>query len=267
MHLTIEHSTTYEFEDTPDYGLQQVRLKPKDSPSQRVENWELSVTGGEFQAEFNDHYRNVVTLLSIDAHAESITVRCQGLVETTDTSGVLGKHRGFVPLWYFKQPTDLTRAGSELRGLTRGLRETAAEPIACLHELSRRVADTVVYQTGTTDIQTTAEDAVQRGHGVCQDHAHIFIGAARHLRFPARYVSGYLMAAVEQPQYAGHAWAEIYVESLGWVGFDVSNQVSPDARYVRVATGLDYHDAAPISGLRFGKGGEAMSVEICVQQQ
>ncbi|MCY4326341.1 MAG: transglutaminase family protein, partial [Rhodobacteraceae bacterium] len=78
MHLTIEHSTTYEFEDTPDYGLQQVRLKPKDSPSQRVENWELSVTGGEFQAEFNDHYRNAVTLLSIDAHAESITVRCQG---------------------------------------------------------------------------------------------------------------------------------------------------------------------------------------------
>ncbi len=45
---------------------------------------------------------------------------------------------------------------------------------------------------------------------------------------------------------------------LGWVGFDVSNGISPDTRYVRVATGLDYRDAAPVSGTRYGAGGETL---------
>ena len=68
-------------------------------------------------------------------------------------------------------------------------------------------------------------------------------------------------------QDASHAWAEAHVDGLGWVGFDISNGISPDARYVRVATGLDYREAAPISGLRFGHGHETMDVSIHVQQQ
>jgi transglutaminase-like putative cysteine protease len=67
-------------------------------------------------------------------------------------------------------------------------------------------------------------------------------------------------------QEAGHAWAEAHVDALGWVGFDVSNGISPDARYVRVATGLDYTGAAPVRGLRYGAGGESLDVAIQVQQ-
>jgi len=67
-------------------------------------------------------------------------------------------------------------------------------------------------------------------------------------------------------QDATHAWAEVHVPGLGWTGFDVSNQISPDERYVRVATGLDYSDAAPISGIVFGDCNEAISVDVQVQQ-
>ena len=67
-------------------------------------------------------------------------------------------------------------------------------------------------------------------------------------------------------QEASHGWAEAYVQELGWVGFDVANGISPDERYIRVATGLDYKEAAPISGMRFGDGNETMTVELQVQQ-
>jgi hypothetical protein len=83
---------------------------------------------------------------------------------------------------------------------------------------------------------------------------HIFVAAARSMGYPARYVSGYLMMNDRVHQDASHAWAEAHVDGVGWVGFDVSNGISPDARYVRVATGLDYREAAPVSGLRFGRG-------------
>ena len=57
------------------------------------------------------------------------------------------------------------------------------------------------------------------------------------------------------------------VEGFGWVGFDVSNQISPDERYVRLAVGLDYRDAAPISGVRRGAGGETLEVDVLVAEQ
>ncbi|CAN0514404.1 unnamed protein product, partial [Scytosiphon promiscuus] len=113
---------------------------------------------------------------------------------------------------------------------------------------------------------TTAEQALDGNAGVCQDHAHIFIAAARELGYPARYISGYLMMDDRVDQDASHAWAEVYVPHLGWVGIDVSNIISPDERYVRIATGLDFNEASPIRGMRIGNSDERMVVSLQVQQ-
>ncbi|MGR3548990.1 MAG: transglutaminase-like domain-containing protein, partial [Roseovarius sp.] len=139
--------------------------------------------------------------------------------------------------------------------------------LARLHDLSRRVHDAITYETGKSEVAWTAEDALTAGHGVCQDHAHVFIACARAMGLPARYVSGYLRMDGQDEQSATHAWAEAHVEGLGWVGFDVSNAISPDTRYVRVATGLDYTEAAPVSGHRYGAATENMDVTLQVTQQ
>ena len=139
--------------------------------------------------------------------------------------------------------------------------------VPTLHNLSTTIRERVAYDTGHTDVDTTAEEAVIAGHGVCQDHAHIFIAAARMLEIPARYVSGYLMMNDRIEQEATHAWAEAWVHGLGWVGFDISNGISPDPRYVRVATGRDYRDAAPITGISFGAVTAELSVDLAVEQQ
>jgi transglutaminase-like putative cysteine protease len=194
-------------------------------------------------------------------------VHCEGEVETSDTAGVTGRHAGFAPLWFFQGATDLTRAGARVRALAKGLKDEEPEDIPRLHALSARIIAAVPYEIGMTHATTTAEEAMEQGGGVCQDHAQIFVAAARYMGYPARYVSGYLLMSDRVHQDASHAWAEVHIEPLGWVGFDVSNGYSPDERYVRVATGLDYRDAAPVSGLRYGKAGEAMSIDIQVQQQ
>jgi transglutaminase-like putative cysteine protease len=67
-------------------------------------------------------------------------------------------------------------------------------------------------------------------------------------------------------QEAGHAWAEAYVENLGWVGFDAANGISTTDAHVRVAMGLDYLGAAPVRGTRFGGGGETLTVAVHVDQ-
>ena len=193
-------------------------------------------------------------------------MHARGEVETQDVSGVVGPHGGHAPLWLYTNPTPLTRPGPTIRKIAQASSEDSQGDVPRLHHLMGIVAESVKYETGATDVSTTAEQAAAAGSGVCQDHAHIFVAAARLLGYPARYVSGYLMMNDRVEQAATHAWAEVHLEALGWIGFDPSNAISPDARYVAVATGCDYLDAAPISGLIVGGNTSRLQVTVQVQQ-
>ncbi len=266
MLLKIEHETRYNYDKPVQYGLQQLRLRPKERPGQRILDWNIEIEGGLLELSFEDQHCNHVDLINIERGRSEIVIRCSGEVENTDGSGVIGRHAGFAPLWYFKRATALTKPEAETVKLVASLGQDYDNDIVRLHALSALVTDKVSYKAGETNAETTAEQALKIGGGVCQDHAHIFCAAARSLGFPARYVSGYLMMSDRVDQDATHAWAEVYVDHIGWVGFDVSNGYSPDERYVRVATGLDYREASPISGLRYGAGSEDMIVSLQVQQ-
>ncbi len=260
----------YRYEAAPSYALQQLRMTPKSRAGQNVISWDVALEGATQEALFEDQHSNKVILTSAQQGAVEFVTTCTGEVETTNNSGVVGQHAGFAPLWYFKRQTTLTEPGPLTKALAKEFANDAGDTLAMVHALSKRISETVKYETGETDSGTTAETALEIGRGVCQDHTHILSSVARLMDMPARYVSGYLMMNERVDQDAGHAWAEVYIEPLGWVGFDASNGISPDERYVRVATGLDYKDAAPISGLQFGNNlgdtKDHMVVEIQVQQ-
>ena len=267
MRIAIRHATRYRFDQPPAHGLQRLRLHPKATHGQAVHSWAMQVEGASIQLEYDDHNQNHTHLIALTPGASEVAITCEGLVETSDTAGVIGSHAGFMPLWVFAQPTALTRPGPRLRTLAGTLRGADMADIATLHHLSALVREAIAYQIGETSAETTAEQALTRGAGVCQDHAHAFIAAARLLGTPARYVSGYLLMDGQIEQQAGHAWAEAHVPGLGWVGFDVSNAISPDQRYVRVATGADYRDAAPVTGIALGPGQAELAVQLAVEQQ
>ena len=274
MLLSISHRTRYEYDQSVPFGMLQMRLLPESHANQHVISWDVTIEGGREQVRFKDQFENRVALLSLDSGTQSLMVTCVGEVQTEDRAGLMGDHRGYAPLWLFKRSTAMTEAGAKVRAIAK---ENTAEfsrkaldqgggDIARMHALSMRIASDVAYQTGQTQAGTTAEEALSIGKGVCQDHAHIFIACARQMGFPARYVSGYLMMNDRIDQEASHAWAEVYLDGVGWVGYDISNGISPDSRYVKLATGLDYSQAAPLSGIRRGGASETMQVSIQVQQ-
>jgi transglutaminase-like putative cysteine protease len=268
MLLTISHVTEYLYSDPVSYALQQLRLTPKSRAGQNVVNWNTQISGGSVNLAYEDHNNNYVELVEIEPDVSRVEIRSNGQVETSDNSGIVGSHGGFAPLWMFERTTDLTAPGPNIRKLAREHKPEST--VEGMHALSAAILSTVDYSTDTTHSATTAEEAMQQGTGVCQDHSHIFISVCRLIGIPARYVSGYLLMDGQTDQVASHAWAEAHLPSLGWVGFDVSNGISPDERYVRVATGLDYRDVAPIRGVRFGAQGgnldETLVVSIRVEQ-
>jgi transglutaminase-like putative cysteine protease len=267
MRLYIQHTTSYRFSSPVTRGLQRLRLRPKDTHGQVIRDWQMSLDGAKLEVEYEDHHHNATTLVSLEPGTSAVSVTCTGVVDTSDKVGVIGQHAGHMPLWCFLRPTPLTRAGSRVRALVAALGGDKGDTLAFLHALSEAVRKDVVYKIGVTDADTTAEQALAAGHGVCQDQAHVFVSAGRLAGVPMRYVGGYLMMDDRVHQEAGHGWAEAHIDGLGWVGFDVSNGISPDERYVRVATGCDYREAAPVTGIMTGSGEVSLAVGVSVGEE
>jgi transglutaminase-like putative cysteine protease len=194
----------------------------------------------------------------------------EGTVETFDTAGILRNHRETVFARVYLRPTACTKPNRALCDLRDRAIDGVPDdhPLERAHRLSAAVSDAITYTPGATGPTTTAAEALELGHGVCQDMAHALISLAHASGLPSRYVTGYLLTGDGADEgEAAHAWAEIFIETIGWIGFDPANRCCPDERYIRLGSGRDAREAAPIRGVSRGAGLEAMDVTVTVTQQ
>ncbi len=132
-------------------------------------------------------------------------------------------------------------------------------------ELSNRIYKEFKYDPKATSIEAPLVDVFRNRHGVCQDFAHLMIGACRSLRLAARYVSGYVRSGPKvQGAQASHAWVSVFVPDIGWVSFDPTNNVMPSENHVTLAWGRDYGDVTPVKGVTLGGGLQTVQVEVYV---
>jgi len=267
MRLTVRHSTVYQFDAPMRFVTQSHRLTPASNGSQSVKDWRVSAEGATFGAGFTDGAGDAVSTMTVPGPVARIEVLVEGIVETADTAGVLRGHREVIHPLAYMQPTTFTKTNrlldelreSALDGADDGLLDRA-------HRLSAAVSDAIEYTPGATAANTVAAEALELGRGVCQDMTHVLIALAHSAEMPARYVTGYLFTD-EAGAEAAHAWAELHVDGLGWIGFDPANRCCPDDRYIRLGSGRDSRDAAPIRGVSRGGAGEAMDVTVVVAAQ
>ncbi len=157
------------------------------------------------------------------------------------------------------------------------------DPLSATRALSEVIYAAFEYEPGVTEADSPIDLALQQGRGVCQDFAHIMIAICREWGLPARYVSGYLFtdragAAERGPERAqerahdrsdpdaSHAWVEVFLPSLRWVGFDPTNNLMAGERHVCVAVGRDYADVPPSRGVFKGEAESQLAVGVSVRR-
>ncbi len=269
MRLSVHHITRFEFDQPSGHSIHDVRLTPKPAAGQRIVSWRIDGPGK--RSEWTDGHGNQVTTFSVAAQHDAVEIAVAGLYEFSGADQWLRyTDAPTLPAPFWLRNTGIARHDASFDPVIKGLAERAADPterVTALHELMERVAKRLTYKTGVSTVDTTAAEALKRGAGVAQDSAHVFIACCRRLGVPARYVSGYLRN--DDPELhvgrTSHSWAEAWVPGLDWAGFDPANGISPRGDSLRVATGLDYHDAAPVSGRRVGFGEAKMSVTASVR--
>lgn len=264
MRIRVQHATTYEYDQPAAGVIQALRVTPSDHDSQHVLSWRVDVDVDGLMRMTRDAFGNVLNLFYADGLVNWLTVRVTGEVEVRETTGVVRGAREPLAPTVFLRETPLTAPDAALVDWVRGVR--GSDVLSRLHALMEALHGRMTFDAEATEVSTPAAAAFERGHGVCQDYAHIFVSAARILGVPARYVSGHLSRTDGGEQQAAHAWAEAYVPELGWTAFDAANGACADHRYLRVATGLDYLDAAPLRGARRGGGHERLTVTVMARE-
>lgn len=268
MRIRISHATTYAY-DTPPTGVTQLlRLTPRDHDGQHVVSWRIDLSEDCLLHQHEDAFGNITHSFTAEGPFNKLTVEVAGEVDTQVTDGLVsGAVERFPPQFYLRE-TSLTQTDAAIIDFAQATRTaTDGDTLILLHALLTALNREIAFDTDPTHAATTAAEAFSLRRGVCQDITHIFVAAARALGVPARYVGGHFHRADGVTvQDAGHAWAEAYVENLGWVGFDPTNGICITDAHVRVAVGLDYLGAAPVRGTRFGGGGETLTVAVRVDQ-
>jgi transglutaminase-like putative cysteine protease len=233
MKLIVRHELTLELGATA-RALLHLLLTPLNTSQQKVERWAIEMPGFKEAASFRDGFGNRAQLVTLSKPEGPIPITIEGVVETTDKAGVLGRLELDPVPALFRRITAATKSEPALiSGIKQG-----GDRIATLHELMARVHGLTAppqMQTRGTQSQT------QRATSI--DVADAFIGAARALGFAARYVTGYVLGESEA---TFRGWAEVWEDRLGWIGFDPLLDLCPADGHVRIASGLDAMGCVPV---------------------
>ncbi len=239
MQIAIRHKLSLALGSGIARSVQHVLLTPQTGPTQTVREWTIEMPGFERAATFIDAFGNRAHLVSQTKPEAELTISVSGLVDTIDRNGVIGRVQGDIPPALYRRPTALTKPIGAITSKFRASPRDGQDRIALLHALMARVGEVVgsAEQSQSQDGQSQSQTQAQAARPPAADFAHGFIGAARSLDIPARYVSGYVLGESETPTL--HAWAEAWDDGLGWIGFDPVLNLCPTDRHVRVAVGLD----------------------------
>jgi transglutaminase-like putative cysteine protease len=268
MRLRIAHSIVHRY-DPPATGVIQVlRLTPRNHDGQYVIGWRIDVSGDARLNAHDDAFGNLTHVYAADGPLAELSIRVDGEVETQNADGVVRGSLERFPPSLFLRDTPLTEADAAIRDFALDIRAAnGGNRLAELHALMHRLHDEMICENDPTRAPAaTAAETFARKGGVTADLTHIFLGAARSMQIPARYVAGYVCGGEARPDSGGHAWVEAQVPGLGWVGFDAVSCVCPTDAYVRVAVGLDALGAAPVRGRRYGVGEESLAVAVRIDQ-
>lgn len=267
--LRIRHTTGYRYDTEVASSYNEARLAPQTESSQLTIETTVVTSPGATQQRYWDYWGTQVTAFDVhEPHAE-LEVTANSLVDTSEpnepapvTWSELNAARDLHA--ELLVPSTRTVPDAELLELAAQAR-TRLSPYDVVLSLSETVRDRVVYQPGSTGVQTSALEAWELGQGVCQDIAHVTLALLRAAGVPARYVSGYLHpqpepALGEMVAGESHAWIEAWLG--GWWPFDPTNDLPVGLRHVTVARGRDYGDVPPLKGVYAGGGSQSLGVRV-----
>ena len=284
MLLEVRHVTQYHYADNVRESVMELWMQPQKSVRQRLVSFELELDPPAQLFSYADAFGNAVYHFDVPQPHDRLNILARSAVETQPTAVlpnaldlgewdrlksdfVRGENFDFLHHHGFAVESQALSAFVADSGIDQ-LR--VRDPLSALRELSTIIYRSFAYEPGLTDAESPIDLALNAKRGVCQDFAHIMIAICRSWGIPARYVSGYLFTdrkgGDRSDPDATHAWVEVFLPSLRWVGLDPTNNVEAGERHIAAAVGRDYNDVPPSRGVYKGEAESQLAVGVSVRR-
>ena len=281
------HATEFRYDGPVSESYNEVRLRPMHDETQSCLSFRLITSPASRGTSYRDAFGNWVHQFNILPEHQYLKIEAESVVLAHDAPmpradsmrlSELDSHREELEEAYldFVVPTGYVPHVAKLDELISAACQICDGSISgFVQATSDLIHQKFEYVKGATHVNSSIEDSLAVGAGVCQDFAHLLLGVVRKRGLPARYVSGYLVpGSAASPDaklqeviggYASHAWAEVYLPGSGWLGLDPTLGKPLGLQHVRVAYGRDYDDVAPVRGVYKGHAGQRLSVDVRVR--
>ncbi|MFD4960078.1 transglutaminase N-terminal domain-containing protein [Microbacterium sp. NPDC058389] len=277
--LRIEHQTGFSYGGDVTASYNEARMLPVSTDSQFVLNSSLDIEPSTSVNQYVDYFGTRVAAFDVLTPHSALSITARSLVEVRPRplehidvtwDGLTRESNRSIETVEQLSLTNRTRPHDEVAELARSIAAQHDHPGRAAHAISVAVGDAVEYMHGVTGVHSTAAEAWEARKGVCQDIAHITLGALRIVGIPARYVSGYLHprpSAEVGVAVTGesHAWVEWFAGQ--WQGFDPTNNIEIGDRHVLVGRGRDYGDVPPLRGVYAGPFKSNLHVKVTITRE
>ncbi len=244
---------------------QLLRLTPRGFDGQEIKDWRLEIQPDARMRRSEDTFGNIVHSCSHDGPLERLTITAEGEIETYDVAGVVRGLPAKLPLDVYLRDTDAAHADKDLLQFAKDSVAGEADPLGRIHALMGALNEACAFAPGEGETPRPAKEVFASRAGSAREISQVLVAAARSLGVPARFVSGFFLGdGLSEGAAPQHAWAEIHVDPLGWIGFDATLGYCPRDAHLRIAHGLDYFDAAPRRAGYFGYSSEEAAASLAV---
>lgn len=278
MKYKIEHTNIFEYDTIVDQSMNSIRLKPRTDECQRLLSYRAEITPASLTKEHIDIWGNNVETFFIAEHHQHLEVKTTSIVSiqkspyirqidySPEMNAIFHSQLFSEHYLAFLSNTAYTYLTIEqMQQVDRDLGQMT-NPVQYAIDVTEYIHDHFTYDGESTDVSTKAQESFDLRKGVCQDITHVMLGILRSKQIPARYVSGYLYVGEDSAlvgDAASHAWVEVMVPGVGWVGLDPTNNVEALENHIRVGVGRDYNDVSPVQGVYRG-GSQSLDVKVAV---
>ncbi|HEU0162768.1 MAG TPA: transglutaminase family protein [Rhizomicrobium sp.] len=278
MFYSIRHVNLFRYSAPVRESVMELRMQPRSEGPQTLRSFQISTNPRAQLYAYTDHLGNAVYHFNLLREHEELRIEAQAIVEISQPRTLPDRldalewdrynNRNLHDEQFdMMEPSKFARSSPELLSFMKiaDLEKPQGDPLTALLRLQRGIFDSFEYQSGVTEVNSPIEVALEQRRGVCQDFAHIMTAIAREWDIPCRYVSGYLYHKGSRDRSAAdatHAWVEAWLPSLGWVGFDPTNNILAAERHVRAAVGRDYADVPPTRGTYKGGADSELSIAV-----
>lgn len=273
----IHHITKYLYDSEVFENANQIKIFPFPKEGQDIFSQEIKITGDPVLNKFFDYWGNATAFFTLNPAHKELIIDSRLIISAI--SKEIDENKSNMEDWV-QLPKSIERDillldyrlcekiehQEIIDTIIDELQLKTHTPIQAANIANQYIYENYKYVKGITTIETTVDEIIQLKSGVCQDFAHLLLHILRTLGLPARYVSGYICPNKNgmRGEGATHAWVDVYIPNLGWIGIDPTNNCYANINHIQLAVGRNFTDCTPIKGVFKGPARQDLLVYVSV---